>query len=64
MFFAVKEQKKLFCFQLDYNALSPLCSSDEFVEGLTRLVVMAIDYANTLKPISDVSVDEKVIVCV
>ncbi|CAD5226407.1 unnamed protein product [Bursaphelenchus xylophilus] len=46
---------------LDYEARSPVSDADALCGGLRRLVIMAIDYVNTLKPIADICVEEKII---
>lgn len=40
-----------------------MSSYDDYAEGMRRLVVLAIDYANTLKPIADLEANEKVRFC-
>uniref|UniRef100_A0A914DWL0 Uncharacterized protein n=1 Tax=Acrobeloides nanus TaxID=290746 RepID=A0A914DWL0_9BILA len=45
---------------LDYSATQPASSRQDFYDGLKRLVVLAIDYTNTLKPIADLRAEEKV----
>ncbi|CAD5219388.1 unnamed protein product [Bursaphelenchus okinawaensis] len=46
---------------LNYDATSVVFGADDLCGGIRRLVIMAIDYVNTLKPIADVCVEEKVI---
>uniref|UniRef100_A0A7E4VYB6 Nuclear receptor domain-containing protein n=1 Tax=Panagrellus redivivus TaxID=6233 RepID=A0A7E4VYB6_PANRE len=45
---------------LDYSASREVESYDDLACGMRRLVVLAIDYANTLKPIADISASEKI----
>uniref|UniRef100_A0AC34QS69 Uncharacterized protein n=1 Tax=Panagrolaimus sp. JU765 TaxID=591449 RepID=A0AC34QS69_9BILA len=44
---------------LDYGATKEMSSYEDYAEGMRRLVVLAIDYANTLKPIADLDANEK-----
>jgi hypothetical protein len=46
---------------LDYSGRLPLRDPYACESALRRLVVMAIDYANTLKPLADMDANEKVI---
>jgi nuclear factor 4 len=45
---------------LDYGATKQMKSYDEYAEGMRRLVVLAIDYTNTMKPIADIAASEKI----
>jgi nuclear factor 4 len=45
---------------LDYGATKEMKSYDEYAEGMRRLVVLAIDYTNTMKPIADIAASEKI----
>ena len=47
-------------FQLDFGATREMRSYDDYAEGMRRLVVLAIDYTNTMKPIADIAASEKV----
>uniref|UniRef100_A0AC35FSE0 NR LBD domain-containing protein n=1 Tax=Panagrolaimus sp. PS1159 TaxID=55785 RepID=A0AC35FSE0_9BILA len=44
---------------LDYGATREMKSYEDYAEGMRRLVVLAIDYTNTMKPIADIAASEK-----
>jgi nuclear factor 4 len=45
---------------LDYGATREMKSYEDYAEGMRRLVVLAIDYTNTMKPIADIVASEKI----
>lgn len=45
---------------LDYSATTEMKCYDDYADGMRRLVVLAIDYANTMKPIADMNPSEKI----
>ena len=45
---------------MDYSAGREIKCYDDYADGMRRLVVLAIDYANTMKPIADMNASEKV----
>ena len=47
--------------QLDYSGHAPLSEPSAYSRALRRLVILAIDYCNTLKPIADLDDDDKLL---
>ena len=51
-------------FQLNYSGRRPLTEWSELRTALRRQLLLAVDYANTLKPIADLGLAERVCICI